>query len=84
MLFGRLRDAEGPNEAPVQGDPNGKSGLIGRHPSERRQGHDVLVPFKGVTGIEKPTMAHIHKGSKGTSGPRRRPVRDELQGVLAP
>ncbi len=61
----------------MQGDPNGQGR---RHPSERRQGQ-TCWPFKGVTGIEKPTMAHIRQGVEGHVRPRRRPVRDELQGV---
>jgi hypothetical protein len=57
---------KGSNESPVQGDPNGK-GLAVIHLNAAKG--TTCWSFKGVTGIDKPTMAHIHKGSKGTSGP---------------
>jgi hypothetical protein len=57
---------KGSNEAPVKGDPNGK-GLAVIHFNAAKG--TTCWSFTGVSGIDKPTMAHIHKGSKGGSGP---------------
>jgi CHRD domain len=57
---------KGSNEAPVKGDPNGK-GLAVIHLNAAKG--TTCWSFKGVAGIDTPTMAHLHKGSKGTSGP---------------
>jgi hypothetical protein len=57
---------KGSNEAPVKGDPNGK-GLAVIHFNAAKG--TTCWAFKGVTGIAKPTAAHIHKGGKGVSGP---------------
>lgn len=57
---------KGSNEAPTKGDPNGK-GLAVIHLNAAKG--TTCWSFTGVTGIAKPTMARIHKGSKGTSGP---------------
>ena len=57
---------KGSNEAPVKGDPNGK-GLAVIHFNATKG--TTCWDFKGVTGITKPTAAHIHKGKKGASGP---------------
>jgi CHRD domain-containing protein len=57
---------KGSSEAPVKGDPNGK-GLAVIH-FDTTKG-TTCWSFKGVSGIAKPTAAHIHKGGKGASGP---------------
>jgi hypothetical protein len=57
---------KGSNETPVKGDPNGK-GLVIVHFNASKG--TTCWDFKGVSGIAKPTAAHIHKGKKGTSGP---------------
>jgi hypothetical protein len=57
---------KGSNEAPVKGDPNGK-GLAVIHLNAAKG--TTCWAFKGVSGIAKPTAAHIHKGGKGGSGP---------------
>jgi hypothetical protein len=57
---------KGTNEAPVKGDPNGQ-GLAVIHFNSTKG--TTCWDFKGVTGIAKPNAAHIHKGSKGISGP---------------
>jgi hypothetical protein len=57
---------KGSNEAPVKGDPNGK-GLAVVHLNAAKG--TTCWSFTGMSGIDKPTMAHIHKGSKGGSGP---------------
>ena len=56
---------KGSNEAPVKGDPNGK-GLAVIHLNASKG--TTCWSFKAVSGIDKPTAAHIHKGSKGGSG----------------
>ncbi|SRR5712691_10652751 len=55
---------KGANEVP-KGDPDGK-GLAVVHLSTSKG--TVCWSFKGVTGIAKPTQAHIHVGKKGVSG----------------
>jgi CHRD domain len=57
---------KGSNEAPVKGDPNGK-GLAIVHFNAKKG--TTCWDFKGVSGIAAPNAAHIHKGSKGASGP---------------
>ena len=57
---------KGSNEAPVKGDLNGK-GLAVIHFNGAKG--TTCWDFKGVSGIAKPTAAHIHKGKKGASGP---------------
>jgi hypothetical protein len=61
VVSAKLRGA---NEVP-KGDPNGK-GLVVVHLNASRG--TVCWSFKGVTGIAKPTQAHIHVGGKGVSG----------------
>ena len=56
---------KGSNERPVKGDSDGK-GLVIVHFNANKG--TTCWDFKGVTGIGKPTAAHIHKGKKGTSG----------------
>jgi hypothetical protein len=55
---------KGSNEVP-KGDPDGK-GLVVVHLNGSKG--TVCWSFKGVTGIAKPTQAHIHVGRKGVSG----------------
>ncbi len=55
---------KGSNEIP-KGDPDGK-GLVVLHLNGAKG--TACWDFKGVTGIGKPTAAHIHKGRKGVSG----------------
>jgi hypothetical protein len=55
---------KGSSEVP-KGDPNGK-GLVILHLSATKG--RACWSFKGVTGIAKPTQAHIHIGRKGVSG----------------
>ena len=57
---------KGSNEAPVKGDPDGK-GLAIVHFNATKG--TTCWDFKAVTGIAKPSAAHIHKGKKGASGP---------------
>jgi hypothetical protein len=57
---------KGSNESPVKGDPNG-AGLVVVHLNAAKG--TTCWSFKGVSGIAKPSAAHIHKGKAGTSGP---------------
>ena len=57
---------KGVSEAGVKGDPNG-SGFVVVHLSTAKR--TVCWQFSKVKNIAKPTMAHIHKGAKGVSGP---------------
>jgi hypothetical protein len=57
---------KGSNESPVKGDPNG-TGFVVVHLNAGKG--TTCWSFKAVSGIGKPTMAHIHKGKKGASGP---------------
>jgi CHRD domain len=57
---------KGVSEAGVKGDPNG-SGLAVVHLSTAKG--TACWQFSAVKNIAKPLQAHIHKGSKGVSGP---------------
>jgi len=57
---------KGASEAPAKGDPNGR-GLAVIHFNAAKG--TTCWSFTGVSGIDKPTAAHIHEGSNGASGP---------------
>src|SRR5262245_7172869 len=57
---------KGVSEAGVKGDPNG-SGFVVVHLSTAKG--TACWQFSAVKNIAKPTMAHIHRGAKGVSGP---------------
>jgi hypothetical protein len=57
---------KGSNEAPVKGDSNG-TGFVVLHLSTAKG--TACWQFSKVRNIAKPTVAHIHKGRKGASGP---------------
>jgi hypothetical protein len=56
---------KGSNEVP-KGDPNGR-GLVVLHLSTAKG--TACWQFSHVANIAKPTVAHVHKGRKGVSGP---------------